>query len=163
MRIDTKPVEYLPDPVPLADYSYSDICWEYLDKMRDLCKEKGITLILIKSASCYPYWFEEWDEQIKDYADKNDLTYVNFLEHQEETGIDYTTDTYDAGLHLNLSGAEKSSAWFGTILKDQPGVTDRRSDSALTEKWEKKITFYEEMKASQQKQLDETGAVTSFR
>jgi len=163
MRIDTKPVEELPAPIPLADYTYSDICWEYLDKMRDLCKEKGITLILIKSASCYPYWFEEWDQQIKDYADKNDLTYVNFLEHQEETGIDYTTDTYDAGLHLNLSGAEKSSAWFGTILKDQPGVTDRRSDSALTEKWEKKITFYEEMKASQQKQLDETGAVTSYR
>ena len=163
MRVDTKPVTVLPEPVPKADYTYSDIDWEYLDKIRDCCKEHGITLILIKSASCYPYWYPEWDEQIADYAKKNNLTYVNFLEHQEETGIDYTTDTYDAGLHLNLSGAEKSSAWFGTILKEQPGITDRRSDEELSRKWQEKIEFYEEMKASQLKQLEETGAVTSYR
>lgn len=163
MRVDTKPVTRLPEPVPKADYTYSDIDWEYLDKIRDCCREHGITLILIKSASCYPYWYPEWDEQIVDYAKKNGLTYVNFLEHQEETGIDYTTDTYDAGLHLNLSGAEKSSAWFGTILKEQPGITDRRSDEALSGKWQEKIEFYEQMKASQLKQLEETGAVTSYR
>lgn len=163
MRVDTKPVSRLPEPVPKADYTYSDIDWEYLDKIRDCCREHGITLILIKSASCYPYWYPEWDEQIVDYAKKNGLTYVNFLEHQEETGIDYTTDTYDAGLHLNLSGAEKSSAWFGTILKEQPGIMDRRSDEALSGKWQEKIEFYEQMKASQLKQLEETGAVTSYR
>ena len=163
MRVDTKPVETLPEPVPLADYTYSDIDWEYLDKIRDCCKEHGITLILIKSASCYPYWFDEWDQQIKEYAEKNDLTYVNFLEHADETGIDYTTDTYDAGLHLNLSGAEKSSAWFGKILQQQPGITDRRGDAELDAKWQEKIEFYESMKASQEKQLEETGAVTSFR
>ena len=163
MRVDTKPVETLPEPVPLADYTYSDIDWEYLDKIRDCCKEHGITLILIKSASCYPYWFDEWDQQIKEYAEKNDLTYVNFLEHADETGIDYTTDTYDAGLHLNLSGAEKSSAWFGKILQQQSGITDRRGDAELDAKWQEKIEFYESMKASQEKQLEETGAVTSFR
>ena len=163
MRVDTKPVETLPEPVPLADYTYSDIDWEYLDKIRDCCKEHGITLILIKSASCYPYWFDEWDQQIKEYAEKNDLTYVNFLEHADETGIDYTTDTYDAGLHLNLSGAEKSSAWFGKILQQQSGSTDRRGDAELDAKWQEKIEFYESMKASQEKQLEETGAVTSFR
>ena len=163
MRVDTKPVTRLPEPVPKADYTYSDIDWEYLDKIRDCCREHGITLILIKSASCYPYWYPEWDEQIVDYAKKNGLTYVNFLEHQEETGIDYTTDTYDAGLHLNLSGAEKSSAWFGTILKEQSGITDRRSDEVLSGKWKEKIEFYEQMKASQLKQLEETGAVTSYR
>ena len=162
MRVDTKPVEELPDPIPLADYTYSDIDWEYLDKIRDLCKENGITLILIKSASCYPYWFEEWDQQIRDYAEKNQLTYINFLEHGDETGIDYKTDTYDAGLHLNLAGAEKSSAWFGKILKEQPGITDRRGDSALAAKWQEKIDYYEEMRAAQEKQLRETGAVTNY-
>ena len=163
MRVDTKPVEYLPDPIPLADYTYSDIDWEYLDKIRDCCKEHGITLILIKSASCYPYWYPEWDQQIRDYAEKNDLTYVNFLEHQEETGIDYTTDTYDAGLHLNLSGAEKSSAYFGKILQQQTGITDHRGDAELSKKWDEKIEFYEQMKESQFKQLEETGKVTSYR
>ena len=85
------------------------------------------------------------------------------LAHQEETGIDYTTDTYDAGQHLNLAGAEKASAWFGKILAEQPGVTDRRDDAELSARWDEKIAFYEAMKASQEKQLAENGAVTSFR
>ncbi|MBR6173079.1 MAG: SGNH/GDSL hydrolase family protein [Eubacterium sp.] len=163
MRVDSKPVESLPDPIPLADYHYSDIVWEYLDKIRDCCREHGITLILIKSPSCYPYFYDEWDQQIEEYARKNDLTYVNFLKKGEETGIDYTQDTYDAGLHLNLSGAEKASAWFGKILLEQPGITDRRNDADLSGKWQEKITFYEKMKASQEKQLEETGKVTSYR
>ncbi|MBR1757687.1 MAG: SGNH/GDSL hydrolase family protein [Lachnospiraceae bacterium] len=163
MRVDTKPVTTLPQPIPLADYRYSDTCWGWLDKIRDCCKEHGISLILIKSPSCYPTWYDEWDAQIADYAAANDLTYINFLAHQEETGIDYTTDTYDAGQHLNLSGAEKASAWFGKILAEQPGVLDRRSDDQIASRWQEKILFYEQMKASQEKQLEETGAVTSYR
>ena len=163
MRVDTKPVETLPEPVPLADYTYGDVCWEYLDKIRNCCKEHDITLILIKSPSCYPHFFDEWDQQIEEYAEKNQLQYINFLKHGDETGIDYTTDTYDAGLHLNLSGAEKASVWFGEILKEQPGITDRRGDAELDEKWREKKEFYEEMKESQEKQLEETGKVTSYR
>ncbi|MBQ9562186.1 MAG: SGNH/GDSL hydrolase family protein [Lachnospiraceae bacterium] len=163
MRVDTKPVTVIPDPIPLPDYTYPERDWEYLDKIRDCCKEHGITLILIKSPSCYPHWFEQWDQQIADYAKENDLVYVNFLAHQEETGIDYQTDTFDAGQHLNLSGAEKASAWFGKILKEQPGVSDRRGDEALAAAWEKKMEFYEAMKASQMKQLEETGEVHSYR
>ena len=163
MRVDSKPVTTLPDPIPLADYTYADIDWQYLDKIRDCCKEHGITLVLIKSPSCQPYWFEEWDKQIADYADRNGLTYINFLAHGDETGIDYTTDTYDAGLHLNLSGAEKASMWFGKFLAQLPGITDHRNDSELVTRWNDKIEFYEAMKASQYKQLEETGQVTSFR
>ncbi|MBQ9890590.1 MAG: SGNH/GDSL hydrolase family protein [Firmicutes bacterium] len=163
MRVDTKPVTELPQPVPRADYSFSETDWYWLNKMKDLCTAKGIKLVLIKSGSCYPHWFDEWDKQIVDYAEKNKLTYINFLQHQSETGIDYTKDTFDAGLHLNLSGAEKSSRWFGTFLKDMPGVTDRRDDKGLTNLWNAKIDFYEAMKASQYKQLEETGKVTSYR
>ena len=163
MRVDTKPVTELPQPIPRADYSFSQIDWDYLDKMRDLCTANGIKLVLIKSASCYPHWFDEWDQQIVDYAKKNGLTYINFLQHQADTGIDYTQDTFDAGLHLNLSGAEKSSKWFGQLLKDMPGVTDRKDDKGLTNLWNAKIEFYEAMKASQYKQLEETGKVTSYR
>ena len=163
MRVDTKPVTELPQPVPRADYSFSETDWYWLNKMKDLCTARGIKLVLIKSGSCYPHWFDEWDKQIVDYAEKNNLTYINFLQHQSETGIDYTKDTFDAGLHLNLSGAEKSSRWFGTFLKDMPGVTDRRDDKGLTNLWNAKIDFYEAMKASQYKQLEETGKVTSYR
>ena len=154
MRADTKPVTVLPDPIPRADYSFGEIDWTYLEKMRKLCENRGIQLVLIKSASCYPHWFDQWDEQIKDYAQKNGLLYVNFLENQAETGIDYSTDTYDAGMHLNVSGAEKCSVWFGKILAEQPRMEDRRSDSTLADTWKTKTEYYEAMKASLYNQLE---------
>ena len=54
---------------------------------------------------------------------------------EQEIGIDWTTDTYDAGIHLNVSGAEKLSRYFGEILVSAHGVSDLRSDKTLSEEW----------------------------
>ena len=113
MQTGVKPAEVVPEGRPMADYRFSDRCYEYLDGIRQLCREEGITLILIKAPSLYPYWYPQWDSQIQEYAQKYGLVYYNMLEYTEEAGIDYRTDTYDAGLHLNVSGAEKLSVWFG--------------------------------------------------
>ena len=37
----------------------------------DLCKEKGVKLVLIKAPTEYPYWYEQWDEQVQQFADEN--------------------------------------------------------------------------------------------
>ena len=71
----------------------------------------------MKAPILYPYWYKEWDEQIRDYAGENGLKYINFLDKQDEVGIDYSKDTYDGGLHLNLYGAEKMSRYFGKLLR----------------------------------------------
>ncbi len=149
MRVDVRPAVDVPKGKPLADYSFDENSWKYLDMMKDLCKEKGIELILIKAPSLYPYWYEEWDVQLEEYAERNDLRYVNFLEITDEVGLDYTTDTYDAGLHMNLSGAEKLSEWLGNYLRDEIGLNDRRGEEALSASWNEKIKFYEEEKARQ--------------
>ena len=111
--------------------------------MTKLCEEKGITLVLIKAPSLYPYWYDEWDAQIVEYAEANDLMYINFLNHTEEAGIDFSTDTYDAGLHMNLSGAEKLSRYFGRILSEDLGVSDRRGEAELDAIWEQNRKDYE--------------------
>lgn len=148
MRVDVKPAENVPEGRMLPDYNFGDKAWEYLDKMTALCEEKGITLILIKAPSLYPYWYEEWDKQIRDYAEEKDLLYLNFLELSDETGIDYRTDTYDAGLHMNLSGAEKLSVYLGRILSEEMGILDRRGEEELSAIWERKVADYEaEIKA----------------
>jgi hypothetical protein len=77
-----------------------------------------------------------------DYAKKHDLLYINLLEHQEEIGIDWSTDTYDAGLHLNVYGAEKLSAYFGKVLVEQCGVADHRNDAVISADWEEKRKLY---------------------
>ena len=112
-----RPAGNIPKGKPLADYTLPEISYYYLDKMVKLCKENNIELILMKAPVLYPYWYKEWDEQIKDYAKKNELRYINFLDIADEVGIDYNTDTYDGGLHLNMYGAEKMSRYLGEILK----------------------------------------------
>ena len=109
-----------------------------------LCEENGIELVLVKAPSLYPHWYEEWDRQIVDFAAEHELSYINFLDATEEIGLDYTTDTCDAGLHLNLYGATKLSTYFGKILAEEFGVPDRRGEADLVTAWEKKKQAYEE-------------------
>ena len=128
-----KPLGRLPSKKALADYSFGDICWDYLEKMRLLCEENGAELILIKAPSVYPYWYDEYDAQIEEYAAKHGLSFYNFLDHVDQIGIDYQVDTYDAGLHMNLSGAAKLSTYFAKILSQEHNVPDHRGDAAFDE------------------------------
>ena len=107
-----KPVTNLPTKRPLANYEFNSECYEYLQKITDLCKNNNIELILIKAPSVYPYWYDEYNTQIEQFALKNNLDFYNFLDNAEEIGIDYNKDTYDGGLHLNLTGATKLSKYY---------------------------------------------------
>ncbi len=149
MRLDTKEAAGIPPKKLLTDYSFGDNAWKYLEKMTKLCKENNIQLVLMKAPSLYPHWYEEWEQQIEEYAENNDLLYINFLEHTEEIGLDFTKDTYDAGLHLNLSGATKLSGYFGKIISEQCQVPDRRGESELVEIWNSNRQRYDEEIARQ--------------
>ncbi len=135
MRVDVKPAENVPEGKPLADYRFGDNAYLYLNKLTKLCKDNNIKLILVKAPTLYPYWYEQWDEQISDFAKENDLTYINFLELQDEMGLNWNEDTYDGGLHLNLAGAEKMSDYFGNILSKDFGIPDRRGEENLESYW----------------------------
>ncbi len=163
MRIDVEPVTTIPRAAPLADYSFADTCWEYLDKMKDLCDKNGIQLVLIKAPTLMPHWYDEWEEQIVKYAADNGLCYVNMLSIAEtEIGIDYTTDTFDAGQHLNLSGAEKLSSWFGAYLKANTALPNHRGEADYELKWSEKIDYYYEMKDAQTAQLERDGKLSGY-
>lgn len=149
MRVDVKPAENVPEGNILADYRFGDNAYAYLDKMTELCEEKGVQLILVKAPSLYPYWYEEWEEQIEAYAQEHNLLYINFLELIDETGLDFTTDTYDAGLHLNLSGAEKITRYLGDVLQNDVGLESRAGEAHLAEVWEEKLAAYEAEKQAQ--------------
>lgn len=138
-----KPVETLPVKRVLSDYRFGDICYEYLEKMAALCKEKGVELILIKAPSLYPYWYEEYDAQITEFAETHSLAYYNFTTCVEQIGLDFSTDTYDAGLHLNLAGAVKMSRYFGDILAKEHGMEDHRNDTGIGELYDEKLRLYD--------------------
>ena len=150
MRCDSLAAENVPEGRPLADYTFGDNAYYYLDKMVTLCKENDIELVLVKAPSLYPYWYEEWDEQMVDYAASNDLKYYNFLDVTDEIGLDYSTDTYDSGLHLNCAGAEKLSSYFGEILINECNVTSRSDDENLTKIWAENKKAYDAEKKRQE-------------
>ncbi len=131
-------------PTPLADYTLPARAMEYLEKMRLLCEEKGVELILIKAPTnnWRYFWYDEWDAQICDYALKNELAYYNFIDLCDEIGIDWSQDTYDGGVHLNVYGAEKLTSYFGKLLVQDHGFTDESGDTALDAVWQEKLTHY---------------------
>ncbi len=129
----------------LTDYTLPQVSFDYLERMRLLCEENGIRLVLIKAPTnnWKYYWYDQWDAQIAAYAAKNGVDYYNLIPKDEEIGIDWQTDTYDGGIHLNVYGAEKLTSYFGKILAEQYGVPDRRQEAALSERWEEKADAYE--------------------
>lgn len=146
MQTGIKPVEDEHVERPLVDYTLGANSWYYLDKMVELCEENGTQLVLIKAPSLYPIWWDQWDAQVEAYAAEHGLLYINFLDHQEEIGIDWNTDTYDTGLHLNVYGAEKLSVYFGQTLSQECGVPDRRNDGEIAADWAEKVKIYNETK-----------------
>ena len=148
MQTEVKPYTAAYAEPPLADYTFGENSWHYLDKMVQLCEEQGTQLVLIKAPSQSPVWWEQWDAQIEAYADRHGLLYINMLDHQSEIGLDWNRDTYDAGLHLNVYGAEKASIWFGEMLTKESGVPDRRREKALAAVWSNKAAGYYDQKRS---------------
>lgn len=137
---------------PYPEEMISDKCFGYLDRMKRLCDENGIKLILIKApTNNWKYhWYDAWDEQIRAYADENSLSYYNFIGLDEEIGLDYSTDTYDGGIHLNVYGAEKMSYYFGRILQEEHGISDLRTDDALSREWNAIAERYKNEKTGNQ-------------
>ncbi len=137
-------------PTPLVDPALPATAMDYLDRMRDLCAERGIELILIKApTNAWQYhWHDEWDAQITAYADANGLAYYNLIDDAAAMGLDMTTDTYDGGVHLNVYGAEKLTRYFGKLLRDTHKTPDHRSDVSLAGVWETRVEAYKARKAT---------------
>ena len=128
----------------LLDYTLPETAMEYLDKMRELCEENGTELILVKAPTNTWgfWWYDEWDAQIKDYAQSNNLSYYNFISCKDEIGIDFTTDTYDEGMHLNVYGAEKLTEYFGKILTESHGLGEKTRSEDVAQRWQANIDAY---------------------
>lgn len=146
MQTGVKPAGDAYTEPPLADYAFGENSFDYLDKIAGLCKSHGTQLLLIKAPSLSPVWWPEWDAQMVRYGQVHGIPYINLLSHQAEIGIDWNTDTYDAGLHLNVSGAEKAARWLGRILSEEYLVPDHRDDAEISRLWAEKASFYNTQK-----------------
>lgn len=134
----------------LSDHTLPERAWDYLERIRVLCEERGIELILVKAPtnSWSYWWYDEWEEQIAGYAEEHGVAYYNFIPRAEEIGLDFSTDTYDGGVHLNADGAEKLTAYFGRILSEAHGIPDHRGETETAALWAQKLVAYRADKAA---------------
>ena len=135
-------------PPRLPDYTLPETSMDYLERMRLLCEKNGTELILVK-APTNPWrywWYDQWEEQVAEYADKTGVSYYNMIPLCEEIGIDWSRDTYDEGVHLNVYGAEKVSRYFGEILQERHGIADRRDEAEAAARWNERVRAYYEEK-----------------
>ncbi|MDO4266623.1 MAG: SGNH/GDSL hydrolase family protein [Eubacteriales bacterium] len=160
LRADVRPYTEFPAERRRPDYTFPEINTEYLDRIRELCEENGIRLILMKAPALYPEWPEPYEDQIASYAKAHGLTYYNTLALSDEIGLDMSEDTYDEGLHLNVYGAEKVARWLGAKLSEEIDFTDFHENAEIN-KWYTELTArYEAEKARQAEEFAQTGSVT---
>ncbi len=132
-RAKTADIEGYMEPMeewePLSRANLSD-----LKKIAEICRRRDIQLVLF-SAPSPANWTMRRHNTIRDTAESLGLPYIdgNLL----DLGIDWETDTYDQGDHLNYAGAAKVTAWLGDWLTaNYPVLTDARKNPAY-ENWDR--------------------------
>lgn len=161
MRCDIKPFDKYPHQVPLVSYDFGENAMGYLDKIRVLCEENGIALVLVRAPIGYG-WYEQWDENVENYAAQYGLPYLNFCDYMDEIGLDMSVDTYDSGFHLNIYGAEKLSVYFGKYLTENYNLTDYRTVPEVASEYDSKIAFYNAMRDDQLYEIATYGELRSY-
>lgn len=96
----------------------SEAKWSYLSKFKELCENVGAELLLVKIPTLREHWNGGWNSEysavLKEYAAAEDITFIDLSCDYDL--VNYMTDTYDAGRHLNCRGAEKVTAFLGDYL-----------------------------------------------
>ena len=108
----------------------------YLDKILQLCEEKNIRLVLVKTPTMF--YSREAYNTVCSYAAEHGIEYLDFNEESlyAAAGLDFSYDSCDTD-HVSVSGAKKISDYLGEWLKVE-GLAGREDAQ-----WEKRVLFEE--------------------
>ena len=97
----------------------------YFDKIRKLCDEEGIKLVLFCNPSpvCYD---TPMLNGISRFSQEESVDFLDANAEIEKLGIDWETDTYDKGDHLNLNGSRKMTKFLAQYLVQECDLEDNR-------------------------------------
>lgn len=110
-----------------VDYAQmAPLMLEYLDKINELCRESGISLILTITPAVSANI--DMCNAVRAYAEREGCTFISFNDQNVYRQIDYRmdVDNCDDG-HPNIWGAVKVSGYIGGVLSEQFGLGGRTS------------------------------------
>ena len=115
---------------------------DYFKKIYDYIIEQGSQVVFVTTPSpdCHNYMKHN---AMKNLAKEYGLDYHDLNLVSDEIGIDWLRETRDGGNHLNYSGAEKVTSYFGKILSDNYDLPDHREDDNYSD-WDEAFEKYSE-------------------
>ena len=124
----------------------------YFRQIYNICQKRGIQLMLVSTPST-TNWDTYHHNGIVELLEGLDADYMDMNLLTQEIPIDWSTDTYDAGDHLNYYGACKVTDYMGAWLEHTGLFTDKRNEVAYAS-WNAALAEFQEMLA-QEKALAE--------
>ena len=126
-----------PDPfVPVYEKApVPEIPLKYLGKIVELCKKTDTQLLLtvipyradVDNNNTSAILQQQMYNTVESLAKEWGVDYFNGLHHLEEIGFDFTTDMIEFS-HVNASGANKLSTYYGKMIKENYDIPDRSED-----------------------------------
>lgn len=101
---------------------------EYLQKIITLCEEENIDLVLTGMPTYQDsYYRQKLYNYIEEFAEKNNVEFINFYFLMNELGISWEKDFSDK-MHLNYSAAQKVTNYLGMYLGKNYDLIDHRGE-----------------------------------
>ncbi len=113
---------------------------KYLLAMIEICKEKNIEFILLSTPST-KNWNYYKHLGIKEFADEQNIPYLDLNLTKNEVPIDWEKDTCDEGDHMNYFGAVKVSEFIGDYLVNNYKLENKKNNPEY-KKWNETLPRY---------------------
>lgn len=123
----------------------------YVEKIIKLCEDKKIKLFMVEIPKTI--WSLEKNKAIIELANNYGIDFIDFNLMQNQISLDWNNDTYDAGGHMNVYGAEKISNYIGQVLSEKYNLEDHRNDKEIADDWNETAKRYEERKIKLEKEV----------
>lgn len=104
----------------------------YVKNMMKLCEEHGAEFMLVSTPSV-KNWNYERHNSVAALSEELGVEYIDMNLLRDEIPVDWSSDTRDAGDHLNYMGAKKATTYFGKYLASKDVFTDHRNDSRYSD------------------------------
>lgn len=113
--------------------NFSSFTKKYLPKIMDLCEQNNIKVMLIAYPSETSWNYKKYNT-VNDYANENNIPFIDFNIETNLTDFNWLTDSRDGGNHLNHSGASKMTTFLGQYFKAHYQFDDHRN-SLVYQHW----------------------------
>lgn len=115
----------------------------FLDKLVKKCREESVDLVFVEFPTMQSWNYEKHNAMVK-YTDAADIEFLDMNLMTGKYKINWSTDTRDAGRHLNCYGARKTTAYLADYLTSNYAFEDKRKDSLYAE-WNEAYKYYKKV------------------